>query len=393
MDNTDNSLPKILFADPSKSAGGPQQVGITILKTLNQDKYHLILGSPIAEHPMATDIIEFRLSPEIYNIGRPKTFKEFFINVLDFPMKVISLSKFIRKHKIDLIHSNNEICFTTSLAAKLTRTKHVIHVHGLGFHNTIFRYILGKFINSSCDKIVAVSDAVAKKLIEIGIEEQKLLIFYNGIDTSTFKPTKKTRYVHTKFGLPKHRRLIAMISALDPRKGHELFINAAQYAIQHNHNIHFLIIGNHSPEQENYKKHLINKVRELGLTDNFCFTGYKDNIPKILNSIDLLIQPSLTDAGPLVPLEAMSCGTPVIATNVGGNPEEILHGHTGIIIPANNPELLGQSIIKLIEDQELINEMRHNGRKWIKSKFDSTLLTDNIESMYDELLYTQKVAE
>ena len=82
----------------------------------------------------------------------------------------------------------------------------------------------------------------------------------------------------------------------------------------------------------------------------------------------------------------MSCGIPVIATDVGGNPEEILHGHTGLIIPPDDPLVLSQSIVKLLQDKDLMLKMRHNARKWTKTKFDSRLLTDTIENIYDEIL-------
>ncbi len=383
-----HSIPKILFADPSHGPGGPQHVGNIILTSLSQYKYHLVLGSPIKNHPLNKSI-EFRHSPEIHNIGKPTNLRDFVSTVINFPSQVVSLCKYIKQNDIALIHSNNEICFTTSVAARLTGTSHVIHVHGLGFSNSVFRFIFGKFLNSSCDKIIAVSNSVATKLKEIGIEHQKIIVSYNGVNTDLFKPTKKTKYAHNKFDIHKNSHVVAMIGAIDPRKGHELFINAAKHTVLHDPNIHFLIIGNHPENQKNYQNYLFELISTLGLSDNITFTGYQNHIEKILNSIDLLIQPSETDAGPLVPLESMSCGTPVIATNVGGNPEEISHGNTGIIIPLNDPNLLGESIIKLIHDPVLMSKMRHNARKWIKSKFDSTLLTDSIETIYDELLKTK----
>ena len=388
MGNNIHILPKILFADPSQIPGGPQQVGITILKNLNKTKYDLIVGSPTEDHPMAKSV-SFRYSPEIYNIGKPKNIKEFLGTLINLPVNIISLCKFIKKYNIDLIHSNNEICFTTLLAARITKTPHVIHVHGLGFSNSIFRFIFGAIINICCDKIIAVSNAVARKLIEVGVDQKKIVVSYNGIDTNIFKPTKKTQYAHTQFGIAKESSIVGMISALDPRKGHELFIKAAKYTIRHNLKIHFLIVGDHSQHQIEYKHHLIEMIGEFGLNNHVTFTGYQNNIHKILNSIDLLIQPSVTDAGPLVPLESMSCGTPVIATDVGGNPEEIPHGYTGLIIPPDDPVLLSQSIIKLIQDKDLMLKMRHNARKWAKTKFDSRLLTDNIEAIYDEILEQQ----
>jgi glycosyltransferase involved in cell wall biosynthesis len=109
-----------------------------------------------------------------------------------------------------------------------------------------------------------------------------------------------------------------------------------------------------------------------------------------LNCTSILIQPSLTDAGPLVPLEAMSCGIPVVATNVGGNPEEIINGITGLIVPENDLISLGEAIIKLLNNDEFRQEMGNNARKWVKSKFDSRALIDNIEYVYDTLMNKPK---
>ena len=382
--------PKILFADPSKDSGGPQHVGNTILAGLPYKKYELILGSPLPNHPMSPNVI-FRYSPDIYNISRPKNLMEFLSTVINFPLKVFSLCKFIKKNNIDLIHSNNEICFSTLLAARLTGTIHIVHVHGLGFAKSIFSALFAQIINGSCTRVIAVSNAVSEKLKDSGVDEKKIITVYNGINTDVFKPTKKTKYAHRLFGISEDSYIVSMISALDPRKGHELFIQAANYVQQSRVNIHFLIIGDCPDNQSLYEEELRKLITKFKLNTQVTFTGYQDNIPKLLNSIDLIVQPSITDAGPLVPLESMSCGTPVIATNVGGNPEEVVHGYTGLVIPMDNPDFLGQSIINLIDDPNLRLKMRNNGRKWVKTKFDSQLLTGTIESIYDELLQNNTI--
>jgi len=380
---------KILFADPSETSGGPRQVGQIILNGLNSEKYDVLLGSPQKNYAI-NPRIKTKYMPAIHNVQRPKSLKAAYITLKTFPTNVVSLCKFIKSHNIDLIHSNNEICFTTFAAAKLTRTPHVVHVHGLGFSKSIFSQIFAQILNNCSDVIIAVSDSVTEKLEQSGVPSSKIETIYNGIDTDTFSPSTPSLYAHHKFNLPEHCQIITMISALDPRKGHELLIEAANHIKSYTPNVYFLIVGETLPDQIQYKAHLTELIQSYGLEDRVLFTGFQENIRELLNCTSILIQPSLTDAGPLVPLEAMSCGIPVVATNVGGNPEKIINGITGLIVPENDLISLGEAIIKLLNNDEFRQEMGNNARKWVKSKFDSRALIDNIEYVYDTLMNKPK---
>jgi glycosyltransferase involved in cell wall biosynthesis len=111
--------------------------------------------------------------------------------------------------------------------------------------------------------------------------------------------------------------------------------------------------------------------------------GERNDIPELINIMDILIQPSEIEAGPLVPLESMACGKPVIATNVGGLPEYLEHEQTAIIVPPRDPDAIAKAAISLLQDRKKLLQMGKLGRERVSKLFDVRQKVSEIEKIYE----------
>ena len=125
---------------------------------------------------------------------------------------------------------------------------------------------------------------------------------------------------------------------------------------------------------------------DLKIEKNVIFSGERSDIPEILFSIDIFVLPSLREGLPLTILEAMACGKPVIATNVGGIPEIVIDGVSGILVPPKDPEALYRAMDQLLNDRVKLTKMGHHGERVCEERFSSNAMIEKIENLYDSLL-------
>jgi glycosyltransferase involved in cell wall biosynthesis len=144
-----------------------------------------------------------------------------------------------------------------------------------------------------------------------------------------------------------------------------------------------LIVGNGN---EKYRLYLQRKINELKLSSNIIFTGFYEDVPQILNCMNIYSLPSFSEGFNRSLLEAMACGLPVIATSVGGNMEVVQDGVNGLLVPSGNPVRLAVAITELLKDKEKARRMGLAGRKLVKEKFSIVKNATRIESIYKEMI-------
>lgn len=300
-------------------------------------------------------------------------------------MQVLSqILSCIRSNQIDIIHTHE---FRSNLfgflAAKLTRKPIVTTAHGWIQNSPMKKRIvkLDKFLLRFFDKIIAVSEAIKKLLLDAGVPEHKITVIPNALRTEKYANNKQNQGFRKEVGVDEEKILVANIGRLSPEKGQLEFLLAAVDFIPKFPNIHIIFVGI-GPEEEKLKKF----VADNNLSANVMFAGYRTDMVNIYNDIDLVVQSSYTEGMPNVVLEALLCQTPVIATDVGGTNEIIEHGYNGILIPDNKPSTLTQAIADFMENTTRHNEMARTGRKTIIDKFDHNTRVRKLESTYDELI-------
>lgn len=187
---------------------------------------------------------------------------------------------------------------------------------------------------------------------------KKTFYIPNGVNIELFKPAKLGT-------IKKDKKVVLFVGRLDPEKGLEYFIRASEIIKQKlKGEVEFLIVTSTLLEAKEKLK-MVNKLKEKGI--EFLENIPYENMPKIYQKADVLVLPSLCEAFPLVNLEAMSCGIPVVATNVGGTPIAVKDGLVGFLIPPKDPQAIAEKVIKILENEKLREEMKKNCLEWVKN--------------------------
>ena len=299
----------------------------------------------------------------------------------------IKLIKYLKEIKPTIVHTRNWAGMDGIIAAKMARVPIIIHgEHGfeitdLTGQNKKRKFIRKLVLSTMVDKIVTVSKNLKKRLInEIKIKPEKIIHIPNGVDTNKFNIYKK-EFTRKKFGFKKGEFIIGIVARLDPIKNHKTLISAFKEIVTIHPNTNLAIVGDGS-----LRNKLENQTYKLGIKDKVIFMGERNDVPEILKTFDVFVLPSLNEGMSNTILEAMATGIPVIASNVGGNPELVIDGRTGFLFPSNDVESLVQKIKTYILHPELKQKHGYNARKRVEEKFSLNQMVRRYEELYLELV-------
>jgi L-malate glycosyltransferase len=175
------------------------------------------------------------------------------------------------------------------------------------------------------------------------------------------------------------------VCRLNKKKGIEYFLKAAAVVREQFPDARFLVVGG-SCFDPNYQFELESRVRQLNLSDRVIFTGERNDIPALLREIDLSVLPSLSEGLSNSLLEGMAAGVAVVATNVGGNPEVVQDGRTGLLVPPGDAAALAQAMIRILESQDLARRFGDAGYERVKNEFSLAATVRRTQELYMELL-------
>lgn len=355
-----------------------------------------VLFSIISENRQANDLLFIALKKTdlTEDIGRAAGRTEivpagYVIN----PFSLLYILFLIRKKQIKIIHTHSIVPHIYGLLLKICQPKTLFVAH---VHADIYRELLSNISSSFKRKIyyagslmalkrssviVANSEAVRGNLIEKGIPSAKIKVVHNGINIGNIErkacENHRTAYLFKRIG---NKKVIGTIGRMTPIKNHRLLITAAREVIAQYRDVFFIMIGD-GKEKGNLER----MVSDLGLTDHFFFTGWLDSPYSVLSIMDIFVLTSTWEGLGLVVLEAMALKKPVIATNVGGVPEIIGDGETGILIPSGDSNALARALIKLLNDSALRQRMGEAGRTVAARDFSTTSMMNGIEQAYSML--------
>ncbi len=294
------------------------------------------------------------------------------------PLKKLFLA--IKRARPSLIHCNSattRYTLCSALAAKLWRIPFVWHVRvvsSAGWRD--------KLISSLCTKIIAISRAVEKRFNRIA-GKNKVVMIHNAVDTMLFKPGLDVEYLRDEFQIEKNRKIVGIFSRLDPWKGHRLFLEAARDIHRKFPKTIFLVVGE---GEKGYEAEVVKYADEQGLKTEVIFTGFRKDIPELMNLCHIVVNPS-AEPEPFgrTLIEAMACGKAVVATKMGGPLEVIEDEVSGVLVAGKNAKMLAQACIQLLENREKAEEMGLKGRERAIKLFSAERATKKIEEIYEEL--------
>jgi len=222
------------------------------------------------------------------------------------------------------------------------------------------------------DKIITVSKFNMRWQKELGADERRIKIIPNGVDVNRFKPISKTI---DRWG-------VVSVIRIDPLKDVINLIEAMNYVVSEICEARCYIYGPIIDHE--YMDYCEKRINDLGLGDHVKFMGYISNPELAYNKGWVVVQPSISEGAPIAVIEAMACGKPVVATDVGGV-SEIL-GDTGILVPPRNPKALARGIIRILSDEELAKKLGLKARMRVLSRFPIQRVVREYRETYRELV-------
>ena len=302
-----------------------------------------------------------------------------------------ALVRFIKSGNFDIVHTNilradlfGRMAAHAARVPVIVSTEHGIH--SWEYRGNFIRHLVRRIYLhtlSYTSKIIAVSDFVKKDLIHEGVPEQKIVRIFNGVDVDSFVPVppeerdKWRAYITDK----PVKRTIGLVGNLIEMKGLRYFIRALPLILEKHPDTLVVVVGEGMLRNE-----MEAEVNRQGFSSRVKFLGRITELTRrIMASLDILVQPSLTESFGLTVAEALSCEVPVVATKVGGLPDIIEDGVCGFLIPPKNPEALAARVNQLLEDPGIIRSMGQAGRRRIMDRFSLSDTAQSYLELYRDL--------
>jgi glycosyltransferase involved in cell wall biosynthesis len=231
---------------------------------------------------------------------------------------------------------------------------------------------------------VTISKYSTQKIIQhYNIDKTKIRIVPNGVDTQKFKPSAECEKIKQQIGI-NNNLTILFVGRLIPRKGLTYLTQAAPHITKNYKQTTFLIAGN-GPQ----KNHITTQLQKTNQTNHFKFLGdiNEHTLPTLYNCADIFVLPSIQEGQGIALLEAQATAKPVVAFNVGGIPEAVKNGETGILTKPNSQEL-ANAILKLLGNYSLRKTMGKNGRKFVQENFSWHVCAQKMLKVYQEAITT-----
>jgi sugar transferase (PEP-CTERM/EpsH1 system associated) len=310
---------------------------------------------------------------------------------LQFPL--FRLARIMREYRPQIVHTRNWGALEAVVAAKLADVPVIIHSEhgyevGMSAGLPLRRRLFRRAAYAMTDGVFALTRELRDfHAQQAWIPAARIGVIYNGVDTERFAPCRESRMALRKeLGLPDGSFVVGTVGRLVRIKDHETMLGAAEKLAESGTDVRVLLVGS-GPEREKLQS------RAAGaLAGRVCFVGDSDRVPKILNAMDVFVLPSLGEGMSNTLLEAMACGKPVLATNVGGNPEVI--GENGLewLFTPGDTEWLAQKLRLLARDPALIHQLGTAARGRAIESFRLDHMLENYRSLYRDLAARRGVA-
>jgi len=291
--------------------------------------------------------------------------------------------RLLRDRRVSLIHAHEFGANTYgTLAGRLARVPVVATVHGRGYYADRGHRRLAYRAVSRAAAMVVVSEEVKRFVVErTGASARRVRVVYNGIRTAGSVPQEIQASLRADLGISDEERVVAAVGSLYAVKGHQYLLEAAPSVLRACPSTVFLVAGRGEREAA-----LRAQARSLGIDSRVRFLGFRQDIPALLAMCDVFVQPSLSEGLSIAILEAMAAARPVVTTRVGGNPELVVDGETGLLVEAADAKGLASAMIRILRDPAEARRLGNNGLGRASTRFTAAAMVREYEAIYDAAL-------
>jgi glycosyltransferase involved in cell wall biosynthesis len=363
---------------------GSSKVLLQAVTALKQ-KGHNVCVVVSEEGPLTTELQKVGIQIKIIRLGilRRRYFNFFGIinRVLVLTRAFFALKKLCKAQQIDLIYTNTAPVVVGGLLAKFTGIKNVWHLHEILEKESFMHRFFGKLINATASKVIVVSNAVYNNWAGV-IDKSKMVTVYNGYSADNIVPANASSPItnlREQLDIASSTVLVGMVGRINNIKGQPYFIQIAAAAKAAGLNCHFVMIGDAYTGYEYLYKTLEQQIQNLGLQDVVTNLYYQPNAASLIQDLDIFVLPSIKpDSFPVVVLEAMAAGKPVLATAQGGVLEQIDDCVTGFLVPINDAKTAAEKLGVLVNSPFIRSKMGEAGKQKLQTQFSEEAFNVNI---------------
>jgi glycosyltransferase involved in cell wall biosynthesis len=347
----------------------------------------LIVGT---ESPGEGSMLDYAFSRGVKPLVIPEIFNAFSLSYRD-AKALTSLYLLIRRHRPHIVDTHTARAgFLGRLAARLAGVPVIVHTyHGHvlhGYYGPAKSWLLRGMEQSLAhitDRIITVSDRVKDELVAYGVASaEQISVIPLGFDLESFLNAHAHRGTFRReLALDDDIKLVGIVGRIFPIKNHGLFLTAAARIAASERAIRFVIVGDGV-----LRPALEQQARELGIADRVLFTGWRRDLPRIYADLDTLVVSSDNEGTPVSAIEAMASNCPVVATCVGGLPDLIANGETGLLVPPRNAEELSGAVLRLLHNPETARNMSRKASAMARERFSVRRLITDMDHLYMRLL-------
>lgn len=369
--------------------GGSERVSLNFIKAYDKAKFNIvpvILVRPWEPKPFFAKELD-KLGIEYLTIPvakKPLEDGKDYFRILRCYRILFSI---LRSKKFDIIHTNGYFADILGVPiSKLLRIPHLATCHGFIDNDTSLKLYnrLDIFFLRFSNRVISVADEIKEKLIYYGVFGKNISTLRNAVllpDYSNDEILNIRELTRKKYDISESEFLIGYTGRLSEEKGLKFLVDSVRQILEIGVPIKVLFVGD-GPQ----RSFLETMAKDLGVENNIFFAGFQKDVTKFFPAFDVFVLPSLTEGTPMALLEAMSFGSPVIATKVGGIPKVITHGENGFLISPSNTSEIASSVTELYNDQNYRTSLSHGAKTLIKDHYNLDLQVKKVEELYCALL-------
>ena len=371
---------RILKVVPTLMCGGTENQFMTLGRMLDRRRFDLGFACLRRWGPFVEELGQLGIPLREYQIA---TFRS--VHAI---AQQARLAQQIARSRVDIVHAYNFYGNVFAIPpARLVAPVVIASIRDRSPYLTRMQKRVQRYTCQFADRILVNADAVKDWLIaNEGYDGSKIVVIRNGVDMARFGGAPAGARIRSELGIAADARLVVVVSRLARLKGIEHFLQAAAALRPRYPDVRFLVVGETSPPDPAYLEQLTAQARALGVERAVTFTGLRSDVPDILGAADVAVMPSLNEALSNVLLESMAAGAPVVATRVGGTPEALIDGDTGLLVPPGDTGAIVASVSRLLDDPALARRLGIAARRLIGEQFSVERMVTATEDLYSDLL-------
>jgi glycosyltransferase involved in cell wall biosynthesis len=290
------------------------------------------------------------------------------------------IRRLLKERRYDLLHAHiYASAVAAAIAIRGTALPLVITEHTEASWQTWWTRRVSRWAHRRARHTIAVSTPIQRRLIENdGVPPDLVSLIPNAVIPASDDPPDLTSVLPNGW---LEGSLVGIVARLQPEKGVADFLTAAARVSKLSPQVRFIVVGDGPLREE-----LLALARRIGVEDRVRFLGYRTDARALVGLMDVLVVPSLTEGSPLIVLEAMTAGVPVVASAVGGIPDQVRHDKEGLLVPPGDTGALGEALLNLLRDPACARRLGEAGRRRSENEFGHPNMVRRIEDVYRDAL-------